>query len=199
LENAFLAIEMEIEMIIFMVGPSGVGKTYLTRQHEKDLNDRIKIRELDHLVEEKSGKKLHEIYAAPDGKEAFWKYAEEVLAELCSQYKDNETICICDCGVGALHTAKGREYFLNSSKTITLLACPWKAFQRKRNKHKGKVNNEDYIDYLKLEFAGLRWEVYSSSNPNIIDIAGLDLDNPKAYEKFKTELQSCIERLAQIQ
>lgn len=182
-------------MLILLIGPAGIGKSYLSKEYARHCNKNIEIRELDKLVRDKSGIELSELIKKPDGRKQLWDYGHKILKQKHTECKGAEKVCICDCGVGFLYTEQGRKHFLQYEKKVTLLDCPWKSYQRKIKKIGEYKKGDNYYKYLENEFNGDRWEVYSSSYPNIIDITGFEFPSFMTIDKFTKDLNICIERL----
>lgn len=114
---------------IFLTGMPGAGKTFWGKKIAKSFN--LPFFDLDGLIEENQGKKIHEILK-PGSESEFRKLEAEVLKHFI---KMAEKPFVLSCGGGTIVPFTSREILKRNGKIIYLKADIKTLVQNLRHKH----------------------------------------------------------------
>jgi shikimate kinase len=167
-------------MILFLIGPSGVGKTTLAKAIA-DGSQFIHIN-LDLLVSNLNGKQPVADLLAQKGKDWLWQQYKKVIDENVGKYKFYSSVSLLDVGAVALQSEEARA-FLKNQTTVLVTASLGDAFVKDQSKRGNKKIG--YMDYEQNEFSPQRMILYGTSKLKI-DVS--DLTDAEAAEKFKAEM-----------
>jgi shikimate kinase len=167
-------------MFIYLIGPSGVGKTALCKA-VCDGSQLIHVN-LEALVSMKNGRaKIPDLVRSHDAG-WYWDQCNKIIEEISGKYKFHKSKIIIDMGSAVLASSYARD-FLAGKNTMAITQSPGEVFIKlKQNRSLQKVT---YHDWDSVEYSPERRKAYDSCKVKI-DIS--DLPEAEAIEKFRAAL-----------
>jgi len=175
-------------LVIFLIGPSGVGKTPLA----KSVSDGSKIIhiDLDSSVKQSNNNVSAPVFLGKHGPRWFFEEGRKEIELLHSKDTEN-AVFLVDVGAGFLLADEAFEFF-KSQNTILVYAPPEIVYPR--NKQKACNLGRQYDEFCKTEYLKKR-ELHANCRYRI-DVA--DLSESEAKAKFKTELEKAVNLFRQF-
>jgi shikimate kinase len=175
-------------MFIYLVGPSGVGKSSLAKQIA-DNREFIHV-DLDELVSAKNQKAgIAELLAQKD-KSWLWVQYKPIIDDVVAKYKAYNTKVMLDLNAAALQSEEAK-IFLEYQRTVLVTASPGEVFIKDKQKRGNKKIN--YFDWEMVEYSTNRIKFYGSCKLKI-DIS--DLSSEEALTKFKSVMHDLESRFS---
>jgi shikimate kinase len=156
-------------MIIFLIGPSGVGKTTLGEFAGETVAG-CKFYDLDKLVEERTGKPASRLLPQI-GNDEFLEKCKEAIRDL--DCNDADKLCVVAIGAGALQSEKALNW-LKHHETVAITAPATDVYKRG-----GRRNENRTLESFKdTEYSSRRREIYSSAN-HVLPVDALPVEEAK--------------------
>jgi shikimate kinase len=167
-------------MFIYVVGPSGVGKTGLCKA-VSDGSQIIHVN-LEALVSQRNGRAKIPDLLQQNGAGWLWDQCNKIIEEITGRYKFHKSKIIIDVGSTVLASNTARA-FLAEQNTVAVVQTPGEVFIKLRqNRSTQKIN---YHDWEQVEYSPERRKLYDSCKVKV-DIS--DLSEAEAVEKFRAGL-----------
>jgi len=175
-------------MFIYLVGPSGVGKTTLAKAIS-DGSQFIHVN-LDELVSAKNQKASIADLVSQKDKSWLWMQYKPIIDETIAKYKFYNCKVLLDLNA-AVFLSEEAKIFLAEQKTVLVTASPGEVFIKDKQKRGNRKIN--YMDWEQVEYSTSRIKFYGSCKVKI-DIS--DLSEQEALQKFKSEMETVETRFS---
>jgi len=167
-------------MFIYLVGPSGVGKSSLAKA-VSDGSQFIHVN-LDELVSAKNKKASIADLVSQKDKSWLWVQYKPIIDETIAKYKFYNCKVLLDLNASALLSEEAKIY-LAEKNTVLVTAGPGEVFIKDKQKRGNKKVN--YFDWEQVEYSTSRIKFYGACKVKI-DLS--DLSEQEALQKFKSEM-----------
>ncbi len=162
-------------MLLYVIGPSGVGVTTLITEARKKRSSIIHISVNDYV--KAKDPYLHGTANRRWGE--FWALSLKCFRTNEALYNDSTDLCLIDVDSGCLETEEALAYFKSKDNVLLIEDKPESIF--KRNPHWADKSPLRFERFRKIEYSKLRKKIYKSCDYSL-RVAGLDLD--EAVDSF---------------
>ncbi|MDG4548809.1 MAG: AAA family ATPase [Candidatus Contendobacter sp.] len=145
---------------IFLIGPSGVGKTKLA-QKVLQFSDNVKVVDLDNEIK----KAFPTIYfMAYQNWERFWEASIRCIQE--NQTDNERQFLIVDVGAGSLQSRRAPEFFKNQ-KTVLVFDTPENTLRKIQTRPDSHWVGRSVADFTAVEYSPNRRMIYAVASHRI--------------------------------
>ncbi len=145
---------------IFLIGPSGVGKTKLT-QKLLQFSDDVRVVELDKEIK----KKFPAIYSMPDQDwEKFWDASMSCIQD--NQTGNERQFLVIDVGAGSLQSKRASNFFRNK-KTVLVFDTPENTLKKIQARPGSPWVGCSVADFTSVEYSTNRQMIYTVASYRI--------------------------------
>lgn len=178
--------------IIYVIGPSAVGKTTLCKQLSEALRTVVHVsfdEQLKHLLElpfpmpqQRSGE---------EGRE-FWRFCQGVI-ERFSRPHDSDIILLVDVDAGAEYIPECQSYLIDHADSVLcVMAAPEILYQREMERAAKTGNpSESKETFLEREFSPDLQRIYQSA---AVTVDASNNDFATTMASFKTAVETLTQR-----
>lgn len=143
-------------MVLFVIGPSGVGKTTLIKRSQEKLPAIIHVNVDDYIKIE-----YPELYHNAGNRwPEFWSKTLECFETNEREHGSSSSLCLLDVGAGSLQTQAALEYFSQGKNTLLIEDKPENIFCR--NPHWPQKTQQSFESFKATEYSKLRKKIYKT-------------------------------------
>lgn len=154
----------DIMKTLFVIGPSGVGKSTLTNELSVRLESVLAV-DLDSEIKRRYPS---EFARAHHDWERFWDLSISCIEDLKAQ--GNHEFLVIDVGAGSLQSRRAPEFF-RSQKTVLIYDTPENTLKKVQGRQGNAWVGRSVADFIGTEYSSARRSIYNGVS-HVINVAG---------------------------
>lgn len=165
-------------MIIYIIGPSGVGKSSICKEI---IFKNIKCFDLDYEMK----KKDENIFLGLPESDEFCRLAKSCISNISNN--DSESVWLIDVGAGCMANQELLGFLKSKENLMAITDRPINAYNKAIMIENGYWKNQSFVEYSNSEFSVEKKTLYDSANFKF-DVEGDDLGKTvKRFIKYVKE------------